>query len=367
MVKDGDAISKGMVVAEWDPYLNPIIAEADGEVVFKDLISNVSYTEILDHSTGINRAIVKNSRFLPSLILKTASGNINYSLIPNDAIMIEEGAKVVAGTLIAQRPQNITKTQDIVGGLPLIFDLLEARASKQAASVAEISGKVSIINNGSTVKISIVNDISKHEINVLNTSRIFVEDGDIVEPGDLLTDGRPCPHDILRTKGPEAMSRYLTDEIQSVYQGQGITIADKHIEIILRQMLGSVVVLNPGDSTLLKGDVVRSEQISRVNLILAEMGKGQITFSPHLNGISKAAVLEKTSFFAAASFQETAKCLVAAAVNNEIDCLRGMKESIMTGKLMPVGCGGLIREVNMETQAALEKCVLDVAARDMIV
>ena len=367
VVQDGDPVSKGMVIAEWDPYLNPIIAEADGEVVFKDLIPDVSYTEVVDYSIGISRSIVKYSRFAPALVLKTANGNITYTLIPNDAIVIDEGSKVVAGTLLAQRSQNITKTQDIVGGLPLIFDILEARSAKQPAAIAEIDGKVTITHTGSSIKIVTANETSRHEVTISSTSRVLVEDGDTVEAGDLLTDNRPSPHDMLRIKGPELMSRYLTDEIQSVYQGQGITLADKHIEIILRQMLGSVLVVNPGDSTLLKGDVVRAEEIFRINSILQEMGKNKIEFVHHLNGISKAAVLEKTSFFAAASFQETAKRLTTAAVNNEVDCLIGMKECLITGKLIPTGVGGLIREMNMETRKALEKCVLEVAARDMIV
>ena len=361
--KDGQAVNKGDVLAEWDPYLSPIIAEQSGKIIFKDLIPDVSLNEVIDNTTGINRLIVKNSRLSPALILNTGKGEIRYSLLPDDAIMVDNGMDVDLGALLIQRSQNVTKSQDIVGGLSLIADLFEARAPKNAAVLAQRDGIVEIANG----KIIVRSELSKQEVNIGSNMKVIVENDDHVQPGDLLTDGRPSVHDLLAIKGSEYMSRYLTDEVQNVFQAQGITISDKHIEIILRQMLGSAMVLTSGDSILLRGDIVRVEELNRINDLIEQSGKQKVEFTTILNGISKAAILEKTSFFAAASFQETAKRLISAAISNEVDCLMGMKETLITGQLIPAGAGGIIRDIHRQSRKEIEKSVLETAAREKIV
>ena len=370
MVHHEQKIQKGDVVAEWDPYILSLIAEKPGVIKFKDLAAEVSFNEVVDHNTGLMKLIVKptTERFSPALILQCTDGSeITYPLLPNDSIEVENGTQVTAGQLLAQRTQNIVKSQDIIGGLPLIGDLFEARLPKSLCIMSEIDGSVEIVKGTHTKVIIRAYDGTKKEYTVPKNVNLIVANGDRVESGDFLTDGRPSMHDILQLKGPAVMSRYFTDEVQSVYQMQGITIGDKHIEIVLRQMLGSAVVLDPGDTALLREDVTRIEEIKKLNSILERQGKKQIQFRPVLNGISKAAISEKTSFFAAASFQETARRLITAAVRNEIDCLSGMKETLITGQLIPAGIGGIIREVQADMIKTLEDTVLEAAAKDQII
>ena len=369
VVNHNQKIQKGDLIAEWDPYIMPIIAEKGGIVKFKDLTADVSFNEVIDHNTGLMKFVVKHTteRFAPTLILACTDGTeIKYTLLPNDSIEIENGAQVKPGQMLAQRTQNIVKTQDIIGGLPLIGDLFEARVPKNLCIMSEIDGIAEIVRT-TPQKIIIRGNGMKKEYNIPKNVNIIVESGDEISVGDYLTDGRPSIHDILNLKGPEVMSRYFTDEVQNVYQMQGITISDKHIEIILRQMLGSAAIVDSGDTIMLRDDIARIDEINKLNAVLQKMGKNQVEFKPVLNGISKAAICEKTSFFAAASFQETARRLITAAVRNEIDCLTGMKETLITGQLIPAGIGGVIREVQDTLRRSIESTVSDAAAKDQIV
>jgi DNA-directed RNA polymerase subunit beta' len=367
-VEDKQKIKKGDLIASWDPYILPIIAEKNGTVSFYDLVKDVSYKEVFDYNIGLVKYIVKQNtdRFSPSLRLKTGGEEIEYFVQAHDSIEVENGTEVMAGQILVQRTQNIVKSQDIVGGLPLVGDLFEARTPKNLCIMSEVAGRVEVLR-GNQQKVIIHTETGRKEYSIPRNVNIIVDSGDEIQVGDHLTDGRPSMHSLLNLKGPEEMSLTFIDEIQNVYQMQGIFIADKHIEIMLRQMLGSAVIVDPGQTALLKDDVIRVDRIAKLNDALMKFGKTQITFKPVLNGISKAAISEKTAFFAAASFQGTIQRLTEAVILNEVDPLSGMKAALITGQFIPAGVGGLMHEIQSSKRTMIESKVLENAIKDQIV
>jgi DNA-directed RNA polymerase subunit beta' len=379
-VDEGDKVKRGQRLAEWDPYTRPILTETDGVVDYEDLVDSISVNEKTDEATGItNRVIVDwrtNTRgegLKPAIAVKDAKGEpITLSrggearyLMSVDAILsVDPGQKVKAGDALARIPLESAKTRDITGGLPRVAELFEARRPKDHAIIAEISGTVEFgrdYKNKRRIAIQPEGDADKVEYLIPKGRHLSVQEGDRIEKGEFLLDGHPAPHDILAIKGVEELAAYLVFEIQEVYRLQGVTINDKHIEVIVRQMLQKVEVDNPGDTELLKTEQVdRKDFVLRNEQVKAKGGK-QATASPVLHGITKAS-LQTRSFISAASFQETTRVLTEAALNGKVDTLEGLKENVIVGRLIPAGTGGMLNELQ-QVATHRDELILEERAR----
>ncbi len=336
-VKDGDKVQKGQILAEWDPHAIPILALRSGTVRFKDIIPGVTVSEtepvILEYRT---------LPYEPTIELLDDEGNVVdfYPLPVGARIMVKEGQKVKVGDQLARLPRRIGGTKDITGGLPRVAELFEARRPKDTAILAEISGKVYVETEKNKIIITILDPETgvKREYEVPKGKYIYVRTGDYVRAGEPLTDGQLNPHDILNILGERAVARFLLDEIQSVYRAQGVDINDKHFEVIIRKMLSKVRIEDSGDSNYLVEEVVDRHEFERVREQLFKEGKRPPKAKPVLTGITKAA-LSTDSFISAASFQETTRVLSEAAIAGKRDYLRGLKENVIIGRLIPAGTG----------------------------
>ena len=336
-VKDGDKVQKGQILAEWDPHAIPILALRSGTVRFKDIIPGVTVSEtepvILEYRT---------LPYEPTIELLDDEGNVIdfYPLPVGARIMVKEGQKVKIGDQLARLPRRIGGTKDITGGLPRVAELFEARRPKDTAILAEISGKVYVETEKNKIIITILDPETgvKREYEVPKGKYIYVRTGDYVRAGEPLTDGQLNPHDILNILGERAVARFLLDEIQSVYRAQGVDINDKHFEVIIRKMLSKVRIEDSGDSNYLVEEVVDRHEFERVREQLFKEGKRPPKAKPVLTGITKAA-LSTDSFISAASFQETTRVLSEAAIAGKRDYLRGLKENVIIGRLIPAGTG----------------------------
>ncbi|HKB21288.1 MAG TPA: DNA-directed RNA polymerase subunit beta' [Methyloceanibacter sp.] len=364
-VDEGDSVKRGTRLAQWDPYMRPILTEVDGVAEFADLVEGVSVKEQTDEVKGTtNRVIVdwratpRGSDLKPAIVIKEAKGgrpvrvargvDARYQL-PVDAILsIEPNAKVKAGDVLARIPLSSAKTGDITGGLPRVAELFEARRPKDNAIIAEVSGTVEFGKDyKNKQRISIKPDDENAEpveYLIPRGKSLAVQHGDRIEKGDFVYDGHPAPHDILAIKGVEELANYLINEIQDVYRLQGVTINDKHIEVIVRQMLQKVEIEDPGETDLLKGEQIDRLEFDEKNLAADKAGKRVATAKPVLLGITKAS-LQTRSFISAASFQETTRVLTEAAVNGKADLLEGLKENVIVGRLIPAGTGGMLRRI----------------------
>jgi len=356
LVKDGDKVDSGSILAEWDPYTLPIIAEKKGYVKYVDLKQGISFRESIDDTTGISSKIVidwsqnqKSKNFKPAInVLDNLSedndedSNIsNYPMSIDSILSVEDGQEVSAGQVIARIPKESSKTKDITGGLPRVAELFEARKPKDPAIMCEIDGKISFgkdYKNKRRVIITSLDEKDSFELLIPRSKYLNVQEGDYVKKGDILVEGTPVPHDILRILGIEELARYLVREVQSVYKLQGVYINDKHIETIARQMLQKVLIKDPGDSNLITGEQIQRRDVLKLNKILNKEGKNEVIFEPVLLGITKAS-LQTESFISAASFQETTKVLTDAATLGKIDTLNGLKENVIVGRLIPAGTG----------------------------
>ena len=376
LVEDGQVIKKGDRLAQWDPYTIPIITESSGKVYFEDLIEGVSLSEVSDESTGIKQKVVvdwknssKSASLRPSIIIKDAKGEVitndigreaRYLMSVDAIISSNDGANVNAGDVIARIPTEGAKTRDITGGLPRVAELFEARRPKDHAIIAEVTGKVEFARDYKNKRRIVIHptDDNENEASYLipKGKHISVQDGDIIEKGDYLIEGNPAPHDILSILGLEALANYLVDEVQNVYRLQGVTINDKHIEVITRQMLQKVEVLDSGDSAYLEGEQLDKMEIEEINNKLKEENKELVKYKPLLLGITKAS-LHTRSFISAASFQETTRVLTDAAVNRKSDYLIGLKENVIVGRLIPAGTGSSIRRLENEAGARDQELV----------
>jgi DNA-directed RNA polymerase subunit beta' len=357
-VDDGDKIKRGQRIAEWDPYTRPIISEVEGVIGFEDLVEGQSMAETADESTGITKRMVMDYRLnlrsaslKPSIVIKTADGKIaklqrggeaRYTLPVDSIIAVEPGSTIKAGDIVARISVESAKTRDITGGLPRVAELFEARRPKDHAIIAEISGTVQFGRDyKNKQRLSIVpheEGAEPVEYLIPKGKHIHLQDGDVVEKGDYIVDGNPAPHDILAIKGVEELAAYLVNEIQEVYRLQGVNINDKHIEVIVRQMLQKVDIVDAGDTGFLDGEQVDQTELEEANAKALEEGKKPATGTPVLLGITKAS-LQTRSFFSAASFQETTRVLTEAAVNGKVDPLVGLKENVIVGRLIPAGTG----------------------------
>jgi DNA-directed RNA polymerase subunit beta' len=349
LCEGGHIVSKGERIAEWDPSFSPVITEKAGSIKYQDLIENRTMTEVTDESTGISQRVVtedmaksKKEDLRPRLTLMgdNAQEAGVYRLAAGAIVAVEDGATVEAGEVLARMPREAAKTRDITGGLPRVAELFEARTPKDKAIIARVSGRVQFLKDYKAKrKIAIVPDDGSdpHEELVPKSRVIDVQEGDYVKRGDNLVGGSPDPHDILEALGVVALAEYLVTEIQEVYRLQGVKINDKHIEVIVRQMLQKVEITDDGDTTLLKGEQVDREEMDEIN---SKLGKNERPASgkPILLGITKAS-LQTRSFISAASFQETTRVLTEASVQGKIDTLNGLKENVIVGRLIPAGTG----------------------------
>ncbi len=363
-VDEGDKVKRGQRLAEWDPYTRPILSEIDGTIGFEDLIEGQSMAETADESTGITKRMVtdwrmnqRSATLKPAIIIKGKDGKIGklarggdarYMLPVDSLIVFEPGATIQAGDAIARISMDSAKTRDITGGLPRVAELFEARRPKDHAIIAEVSGTVQFGRDyKNKTRISIVpheEGGDPVEYLIPKGKHIHLQDGDIVEKGDYIVDGNPAPHDILAIKGVEELAAYLVNEIQEVYRLQGVNINDKHIEVIVRQMLQKVDIVDPGDTDFLANEQVDITEFDAANeKALGEGGK-VATGTPVLLGITKAS-LQTKSFISAASFQETTRVLTEAAVNGKVDTLEGLKENVIVGRLIPAGTGAAMSRI----------------------
>ena len=367
--KDSSSVKIGDILAEWDPFTLPIIAQIDGFVVFKDLEEGITTREIIDESTGLSSNIVmdwkqqaKNQNLVPRLELhdKKNKGDVlvlengsaaSYELTADSIIGVNNEMKVKEGDVIARVPKESSKTKDITGGLPRVAELFEARKPKDHAIIAEVSGKIQFGKDYKMKrKIEIVPDdasIQPVEYVISKSKHLTVQEGDYVEVGDVLVDGSSVPHDILRIKGVEALANYLTKEVQDVYRLQGVKINDKHIEVIVRQMMQKVEITDPGQTTFLAGEQVSRKEFKDVNQKVSAEGLKPAIGHQILLGITKAS-LQTDSFVSAASFQETTRVLTEASVSGKVDTLFGLKENVIVGRLVPCGTGSFMSRVKLE-------------------
>lgn len=368
-VNEGDKVQTGQKLAEWDPYTIPIIAESDGVVHYVDLLDRISLREVVDDITGITKNIVTDWRqssrgesLSPALVLRTPKGqpvklksgaNARYSLAMDTIILVADGSTVQKGDIIARLAKEIFKSRDITGGLPRIAELFEARRPKDPAVISECDGHIEYGKDYKTRRrIVVVPYDTNHkpmEYMVSKGRRLLVQEGDQVRRGDVLIDGAPVPQDILAILGVEALASHLVKEIQDVYRLQGVRINDKHIEVIIRQMLKKVEIVDAGGTTLLVGDQVSQDELAAANEEAAQEGLSPARAIPILQGITKAS-LRTDSFFSAASFQETTRVLIEAAIYGKVDKLAGLKENVITGRLIPAGTGAVIRKLRQEAR-----------------
>jgi len=344
-VRDGDQIEKGDVLFEWDPYSNSILAEEGGTVSFVDLVQDVTVKEELDETTGLRQKVVvedAEKMLHPHISILDVMKRklVNYSVPTGSHLMVNDGDKVAAGDALVKIPKEISKTRDITGGLPRVAELFEARKPKSPAVVSEIDGIVKfgkLIRGARQVLVEGENE-EVREYLIPQGKHFRVHDGDRVKAGEKLCEGPVDPRDVLRIKGSKAVQEYLVNEVQEVYRLQGVRINDKHVEVIVRQMLRKVKVVDPGDTEFLEGEQVNKFRFQEENERVMGEGGEPATFQPLLLGITKAA-LSTDSFVSAASFQETTRVLSQAAIMGRRDELLGLKENVIMGHLIPAGTG----------------------------
>src|SRR5487761_1378072 len=380
-VEDGQQIKRGQRIAEWDPYTRPILTEVEGSVAFEDLVDGLSMSEALDESTGIAKRVVvdwrtgssRNQQELrPSIVIKSGSkilklargGDARYVLAVDAILSVDPGAHVKAGDVIARISTEGAKTRDITGGLPRVAELFEARKPKDAAVIAEISGTVRFGKDYKNKRRLTLEPTDKGEAPkeylIPKGKHIHLQDGDIIEKGDYIVEGNPAPHDILAIKGVEELAAYLVNEIQEVYRLQGVNINDKHIEVIVRQMLQKVEIDEAGETELLQSEQIDKTELDEINARAIADGKKPASGHPVLLGITKAS-LQTRSFISAASFQETTRVLTEAAVNGKADTLDGLKENVIVGRLIPAGTGAMMNKVR---EIAIKRDALILAERE---
>jgi DNA-directed RNA polymerase subunit beta' len=344
-VQNNQKVEKDSALFEWDPYTNTILAEHSGQVQFVDIIENESFREELDVTTGLRQRVIveqKEKQLRPHIQVRDSKGRRlgNYPIPTGAHLLVHDGDKVEAGDFLVKIPRGISKTRDITGGLPRVAELFEARKPKDPAVVSEIDGAVEfgkIIRGASQI---LVNGFGGEvrEYLIPHGKHLRVHDADSVKAGQRLCEGPIDPHDILRIKGVNAVQEYLENEIQEVYRLQGVKINDKHIEVIVRQMLQKVKVEDIGDTNFLEGEQVDKHKFREENEKVIAEGGEPATFQPLLLGITKAS-LSTESFISAASFQETTRVLTEAAINGKTDSLLGLKENVIIGQLIPAGTG----------------------------
>ena len=361
LVENGDKVTKGSRIADWDPYTMPIIVDKTGAVRYEDLVEGETVREVVDEATGLTSKVVMRPTTSkverkPNLVLLDENGEVfkfsngmeaRYYLPVDAVVSVANGQKVQVGDVLARLPRESTKTRDITGGLPRVAELFEARCPKDAAIIAEIDGRIEYgVDFKTKRRIMIIGEDGEttKEYLIPKGRSIAVHEGDIVRKGDMLVEGSLDPHDILRVMGVEALAHYLIKEVQAVYRLQGVKINDKHIEVIVRQMMQRLEVTDAGDTTLLTGEQVDKDVLQIENEKALKMNGRPAVASPVLLGITKAS-LQTSSFISAASFQETTRVLTEAATAGRRDKLAGLKENVIVGRLIPAGTGAQMQRL----------------------
>jgi DNA-directed RNA polymerase subunit beta' len=344
-VGDGEKIAKGDILAQWDPYNIPVLSEKGGVLTFKDMIPGVTVKRELDESSGrIATVVIEHKEDLnPQVEVRDAKNKplASYSIPVGAQIAVNEGDTIAPGALLAKTPRQASKTKDITGGLPRVAELFEARRPKEATEMARIDGIVSFEGTVRGKRKLVVKneETSQEEEHLIPTGKhIIVQPGDVVHKGQHMTEGAADPHEILEILGPAALYEFLIGQVQEVYRLQGVTINDKHIEIIIRQMLRKVRITDPGDSEYFWGEQVDRAAFLGENIRIEHAGGKPAEAEPILLGITKAS-LETESFISAASFQETTRVLTDASTLGKVDLLKGFKENVIMGHLIPAGTG----------------------------
>jgi DNA-directed RNA polymerase subunit beta' len=354
-VADGGRVKKGQSFIEWDPYSVPILAEKPGTVHFRGFIENVTVKKDVDQSTGLMGTVVLEHKedLHPQIVIRhdaAAEATTAYNIPAGAHVMVKDGKRVAAGDVLAKTPRKESKTKDITGGLPRVAELFEARRPKDAAEIAKIDGIVDFGANQRgrrclVIRDTVTGDEEQHLIPM--GKHIVVYKGDYVQKGQQLTEGPVVPQEILEICGPQELQEYLLNEVQQVYRLQGVEISDKHIEVIVRQMLKKVRITDPGDTDFLWGEQVEKQTFQEMNVKAAAEGKRPAEAQPALLGITKAA-LETESFISAASFQDTTRVLTEAATLGRVDALYGFKENVIMGHLIPGGTGfPMVRNIKL--------------------
>jgi DNA-directed RNA polymerase subunit beta' len=379
-VDEGGSVKRGERMVEWDPYTLPILTEKAGVVKFEGLVEGVSLREVTDEATGISsktvvdwRASPRGGDLRPAIALTSEKGETlklankseaRYLLAVDAILSVEEGQHVRAGDILARIPTEGAKTRDITGGLPRVAELFEARRPKDAAIIAESDGWIEFGKDYKSKRRIVIkpkdDKLAPIEYMIPKGKHVTVQEGDFVEKGDYIVDGNPAPHDILRVKGIEALAAYLVNEIQEVYRLQGVKINDKHIEVIVRQMLQKIEVEDGGETTLVAGEQLDQIEFDEINAKAVGEGLKPAAGKPVLLGITKAS-LQTRSFISAASFQETTRVLTEAAVNGKVDTLDGLKENVIVGRLIPAGTGGMMTRIK---QIAADRDRAIIASRE---
>ncbi len=371
---DGKAIKAGAKLATWDPHTRPIVTEYAGRVKFENVEEGVTVAKQIDDVTGLSTLVVIDSKrggkvaskgVRPVVKLLDAQGNevrvagsdhpVSIAFQVGSIISVADGQEVGVGDVLARIPQESAKTRDITGGLPRVAELFEARTPKDASFLAEVTGTVSFGKDTKGKQRLVITDLegAVHEYLIPKDKHVLVHDGQVVNKGEKIVEGEPDPHDILRLQGIEALARYITDEVQDVYRLQGVKINDKHIEVIVRQMLRRVVIIDPGNTRFIKNEQVeRAELLAENDRVIAE-GKLPATYEHVLLGITKAS-LSTDSFISAASFQETTRVLTEAAIMGKRDELRGLKENVIVGRLIPSGTGLAYHRIRKAQKAGID-------------
>ncbi len=381
LVKNGEKVKEGQRLAEWDPYNIPILTEVTGVIKFGDILDGITMREQLDEVTGRSTRVIIEPRdpdARPRISIKDvknrtlklpgSTSDARYLLPIGSNILVEEGQEVLAGDIIVKIPRETTKTKDITGGLPRVAELFEARKPKEFAVISEIDGVVRLGKDfKGKRKIQVVPDIGEsREYSIPRGKHITVHDGERIRAGESLMDGSPNPHDILRVQGDKELARFLVDEIQEVYRLQGVRINDKHIEVIVRQMLRRVKISDPGNTSFLVGQSVEKWVFKEENERIQTEGDNPAKADPQLLGITKAS-LSTESWISAASFQETTKILTDASVHGRVDTLSGLKENVIMGRLIPAGTGGVLyRMLEMEADPSLPSELKEEADEDLM-
>ena len=359
LVSEGSAIKAGQILASWDPHTRPIITEYGGVVRFENIEEGVTVAKQIDEVTGLSTLVVidpkrrgaaQSKGLRPQVKLLDENGNevkiagtdllVNITLQIGSIITVKDGQKVSVGEVLARIPQESSKTRDITGGLPRVAELFEARSPKDAGVLAEVTGTVSFGKDTKGKQRLVITDLDgvAHEYLIPKEKHVTAHDGQVVNKGEMIVDGPADPHDILRLLGVEALALYITDEVQDVYRLQGVKINDKHINVIVRQMLRRVVISDAGETRFIQGEQVERADVLEENAKAIEAGKQPATYDYMLLGITKAS-LSTDSFISAASFQETTRVLTEAAIMGKRDDLRGLKENVIVGRLIPAGSG----------------------------
>ncbi|MFK7974134.1 MAG: DNA-directed RNA polymerase subunit beta' [Rickettsiaceae bacterium] len=375
LVKDGNKVKPGQKIAEWDPYTIPVVTERTGKVVFTDMVEGISIRTVLDEATGISsKVIIESKQYSQGAELRprvqlldnnnkpievSAGVEMKHYLPVGAVLSIQDGDSITAGDILARIPLESTKTRDITGGLPRVAELVEARRPKDHAVIAEVDGQIEFGKDYKSKRRVILNPVEGEPIEYIlpKGKHVVVNEGDFVKRGDMIIDGSPLLQDILKVMGVEALARYMVSEIQAVYRLQGVKIDDKHIEVILRRMLQKVEITDSGDTTILAGEQIDLRTLTDINDKLVKEGKKPAKWELVLQGITKAS-LQTNSFISAASFQETTKVLTEAAVAGRIDHLRGLKENVIVGRLIPSGTGFYMNMAKKQA-AARDKAITD--------